>query len=167
MITIHKTFSKKDIIKFMLDCGIFIDDNLNKDEVRYFLSNLFQKNFNIKINKYGYYRTRELLYHLRSNNNNKELKPSEKTQIVKIARKIIRLGKNHYSFIFSEYDNFEQVKSDCIQIYQYGYLASVRKAIKYYNFLNLDHINYLNHNDNVKKDIIFLFKKGNYIVNLD
>ena len=167
MITIHKTFSKKDIIKFMLDCGIYIDNDLNKDEVRCFLNDLFQKNFNIKTNKYGYYRKRELLLHLRSNNNNKELKPNEKTQVVNLARKIIRLGKNHYSFIFSEYDNFEQVKSDCIQIYQYGYLASVRKAIKYYNYLNLDHINYLNYHGSIKKDVVFLFKNGDYIINLD
>ena len=61
MIKIHKTFSKKDIIAFMFKCGIHIDSNLNKDEIKDFINNLFQKNFNIKSNKYGYYRKREFI----------------------------------------------------------------------------------------------------------
>ena len=94
------------------------------------------------------------------------MKPQQKKIIVNIARKIIKFGKNHFIFNFSEYNNFEEIKSDCIQIYQYGYLSSVRKAIKYYNYLDLDHINYLNcdNSNNNKKDIKYNMKKGKYII---
>jgi hypothetical protein len=171
MIIIHKTFSKKEIIKFMADCGIIIEEDFNKKELKEYLTIFFEKSFNqndlIK-NKYGYIKKRQLLLHLKNRNNEKDLKPHEKKVIVNIARKIIHLAKHHYMFNFSKYNNFEEVKSDCIDIYQYGYLSSVRKAIKYYNFLDLDHINYINCNNlNNKKDIKFNFKKGNYIVKLD
>jgi len=173
MIIIHKTFSKKEIIKFMSDCGIIIEEDFNKHELKEYLTNFFKTNFKIKLNKYGYTKKRELLVHLRNRNNEKELKPEEKKRIVRIARKIIHLAKNHYMFNFSEYNNFEEVKTDCITIYQYGYLSSVRKAIKYYNYLDLDHINYMNffekssNKKNNKKDVNFNLKKGYYTIMLD
>ena len=172
MIIIHKTFSKKEIIKFMSDCGIIIEEDFNKHELKEYLTTFFQKSFNknslIK-NKYGYTKKRELLTHLRNRNNEKELKPEQKKRIVRIARKIIHLAKNHYMFNFSEYNNFEEVKTDCITIYQYGYLSSVRKAIKYYNYLDLDHINYINSNNlnNKKKDVNFKSKNGKFTINFD
>ena len=132
MIIINKTFSKKEIIKFMSDCGIIIEEEFNKHELKEYLTNFFKSNFKIKLNKYGYTKKRELLVHLRNRNNEKELKPEEKKRIVRIARKIIHLAKNHYMFNFSEYNNFEEVKYDCLQIYKYGYLSSVRKAIEYF-----------------------------------
>ena len=168
MIIIHKTFSKKEIIKFMADCGIIIEEDFNKDELKEYLTKFFRNNIKIKSNKYGYTKKRELLIHLRNRNNEKELKPEQKKIVVKIARKIINLAKNHYIFSFSEYNNFEEVKKDCITIYQYGYLSSVRKAIKYYNYLDLDHINYINSNKkNNKKDINFNLKKGKYTIILN
>lgn len=169
MIIIHKSFSKKEIIKFCSDCGIIIEEDFNKNELKEYLTNIFRNNIKIKLNKYGYTKKRELLAHLRNKNNEKELKPEEKKRIVRIARKIIYLAKNHYMFNFSEYNNFEEVKNDCITIYQYGYLSSVRKAIKYYNYLDLDHINYLNSNNlnSNKKDINFNLKKGKYTIILN
>jgi hypothetical protein len=169
MIIIHKTFSKKEIIKFMADCGIIIEEDFNKDELKEYLTKFFRNNIKIKSNKYGYTKKRELLAHLRNKNNEKELKPDEKKIVVKIARKIIHLAKNHYIFSFSEYNNFEEVKTDCISIYQYGYLSSVRKAIKYYNYLDLDHINYMNFdNCNVKKkEVNFKSKNGKFTINFN
>ena len=176
MIIIHKTFSKKEILKFMADCGIIIEEDFNKNELKEYLTNFFENTFNNNMlikNKYGYTNKRDLLFHLRNKNNEKDLKPDEKKIIVSIARKIINLAKNHYMFNFSEYNNFEEVKTDCITIYQYGYLSSVRKAIKYYNYLDLDHINYMNffekssNKKNNKKDVNFNFKKGYYTIMLD
>lgn len=169
MIIIHKTFSKKDIIKFLGHCGIVIEQQFNKQELKEYLTNFLKKDFNknslIK-NKYGYTKKREIIVHLRNINYEKELIPQQKKIIVNIARKIIKFGKNHFIFNFSEYNNFEEIKSDCIQIYQYGYLSSVRKAIKYYNYLDLDHINYLNcdNSNNNKKDIKYNIKKGKYVI---
>ena len=168
MIIIHKTFSKKEIIKFMADCGIYIEEDFNKEELKIYLNNLFQKNIKIKNNKYNYYKKIDLLLHLKNKNYEKELKPIEKKRVINIARKVIHLAKHHYMFNFSEYNNFEEVKYDCLQIYKYGYLSSVRKAIKYYNYLDLDHINFINSNNIYnKKEIKFNFKKGNYIVKLN
>jgi len=168
MIIIHKTFSKKEILKFMADCGIIIEEDFNKNELKEYLTNFFENTFNNNMlikNKYGYTNKRDLLFHLRNKNNEKDLKPDEKKIVVSIARKIIHLAKNHYMFNFSEYNNFEEVKTDCITIYQYGYLSSVRKAIKYYNYLDLDHINYINCNNyNNKKDINFKTKKGKFTI---
>jgi len=102
MIIIHKTFSKKEIIKFLGHCGIVIEQQFNKQELKEYLTKFFQKDFN-------------------------------KNTLIKN---------------------------------KYGYLSSVRKAIKYYNYLDLDHINYLNcdNSNNNKKDIKYNMKKGKYII---
>ncbi len=116
--SVHISFSKKDLIKIIEDNNLNINTKLNRHELCKILIE------NLDSNK---------LYYLLEPNTNKKITIDQKNEIILIGKKIKSYVKSGLDNSKDTYNNTDDAICDGIYIAQYGDISSVRKAI---NLLN-------------------------------
>ena len=162
---IHKSWKRLEILKYIMETGLDTRGYsfLTKDDLIYKISHYIKKN-EIK--------NLEFLFNIKPTKN----VPNVLRQMVtKKARKIINYTKI-LDLEYSGYSDMEQVKIDVLTIQPYSEIPSVKMAIKSWNEIAEDTVEYA-HKDkydltfkdtkNLKKEISGLHvKKGTFIIDL-
>jgi len=133
---IHKSFSKLEIIEIFkeIDDQFNIEKSQSKKEVIDYITKNFRK-FEIR-NPNNFYKittTKELKFFLKNQNANKILSVKDKNNIIIEAKRILNYCNNDYDLSQSTFNDIEQLISTAEKIKKYGYISSVRKAIKKLN----------------------------------
>ena len=169
---IHKTHTKGDLRLLFKSFQVYIDPDLNKREI---IENIHDY---IKLITYN-----ELIPNLtalqdlfRSPSTKIRLSIENKSKIMLLAKKIIQYCMNGY-YLHDLYRSHSQVYFDCLQIYRYGDIPTIRRALKLYNLSphKIDHVNpiisievqeLLYEKEMMKKNKIVKFQhnKGKYIL---
>tara|TARA_R110001592_G_scaffold362965_1_gene679060 strand:+ start:1555 stop:2112 length:558 start_codon:yes stop_codon:yes gene_type:complete len=133
---IHKSFSKLELIDIFknLDIKFIIDPELSKKEVIEYIDKNFRK-FKItnKKNNYNIQNNKELRIFLKNENCNKILSIREKNNTILNAKRILNYCNNNFILQFSTFNSLEEIEKLALEICKYGYISSVRKAIKLLN----------------------------------
>ena len=133
---IHKSFSKLELIDIFkhLDNNFIIDKEYTKKEVIDFINKYFRK-FKItnKKNNYNITNNKELRTFLKNENCNKILSIREKNNTILNAKRILNYCNNNFILKFSTFNSLEEIEKMAEEISKYGYISSVRKAIKLLN----------------------------------
>lgn len=126
---IHKSHSKKDIIKLFQKHGVKIDETQTKGNI---VSNIEDYMVHFIYDKKIENLTM-LKDYLRSKSPKQRPTTQEKNNIMFSAKRIIKWAKSSYVFQEETYNNKEEAYDDIMKIYMWGDLPSVRRACKFYN----------------------------------
>ncbi len=133
---IHKSFSKLELIDIFkhLDDTFIIDRELSKKEVIEYINKNFRK-FKItnKKNNYNIQNNKELRLFLKNENCNKILTIREKNNTILSAKRILNYCNNNFLLEHSTFNSLDEIEKLAEEISKYGYISSVRKAIKILN----------------------------------
>lgn len=148
---IHKSHSKKDIIKLFQKHGVKIDDTQTKGNI---VSNIEQYMINFQYDK-NIENLTMLKDYLKGKSTKQRPTAQQKNNIMFSAKRIIKWVKSSYVFQEETYNNKEEAYNDIMSIYMWGDLPSVRRACKFYNESPycMNHINPIM-TDEVKQEIL-------------
>jgi len=148
---IHKSHSKKDIIKLFKKHGVTIDETQTKGNI---VSNIEQYMINFQYDKKIENLTM-LKDYLKDKSNKQRPTAQQKNNIMFSAKRIIKWAKSSYVFQEETYNNKEEAYNDIMSIYMWGDLPSVRRACKFYNESPycMNHINPIM-TDEVKQEML-------------
>ena len=169
---IHKTHNKGDLRLIFKSLQVYINPRLTKREII--------ENMNDYIPLITYTNLipnlTALQDLLRNPSSKIRLSMEDKTNIMHTAKKIIQYCKNGY-YLNDVYTSHSQVYLDCLTIYRYGDIPTIRRALRLYNLSphKKDHINpiisveiqeLLKEKALIKKNKILKFQmqKGKYIL---
>ena len=169
---IHKTHNKGDLRLLFKSLQVYINPRLTKREII--------ENMNDYIPLITYTNLipnlTALQDSLRNPSSKIRLSMEDKTNIMHTAKKIIQYCKNGY-YLNDVYTSHSQVYLDCLTIYRYGDIPTIRRALRLYNLSphKKDHINpiisveiqeLLKEKALIKKNKILKFQmqKGKYIL---
>ena len=169
---IHKTHNKGDLRLLFKSLQVYINPRLTKREII--------ENMNDYIPLITYTNLipnlTALQDLLRNPSSKIRLSMEDKTNIMHTAKKIIQYCKNGY-YLNDVYTSHSQVYLDCLTIYRYGDIPTIRRALRLYNLSphKKDHINpiisveiqeLLKEKALIKKNKILKFQmqKGKYIL---
>ena len=169
---IHKTHNKGDLRLLFKSLQVYINPRLTKREII--------ENMNDYIPLITYTNLipnlTALQDSLRNPSSKIRLSMEDKTNIMHTAKKIIQYCKNGY-YLNDVYTSHSQVYLDCLTIYRYGDIPTIRRALRLYNLSphKKDHINpiisveiqeLLKEKELIKKNKILKFQmqKGKYIL---
>lgn len=169
---IHKSHTKGDLRLIFESLKVYIDPELTKREiiesVMDYLDIVIYKNLIPNLT--------QLQDIFRNPSTKNRLSIEDKTNIMHTAKKVIQYCKNNY-YLNDIYSSHSQVYLDCITIYRYGDIPTIRRALRLYNLspYKNDHINpiisievqeLLKEKELIKKNKILKFKmsKGKYII---
>ena len=169
---IHKTHNKGDLRLIFKSLQVYINPRLTKREII--------ENMNDYIPLITYTNLipnlTALQDSLRNPSSKIRLSMEDKTNIMHTAKKIIQYCKNGY-YLNDVYTSHSQVYLDCLTIYRYGDIPTIRRALRLYNLSphKKDHINpiisveiqeLLKEKALIKKNKILKFQmqKGKYIL---
>ena len=169
---IHKTHNKGDLRLIFKSLQVYINPRLTKREII--------ENMNDYIPLITYTNLipnlTALQDILRNPSSKIRLSMEDKTNIMHTAKKIIQYCKNGY-YLNDVYTSHSQVYLDCLTIYRYGDIPTIRRALRLYNLSphKKDHINpiisvviqeLLKEKELIKKNKILKFQmqKGKYIL---
>ena len=169
---IHKTHNKGDLRLIFKSLQVYINPRLTKREII--------ENMNDYIPLITYTNLipnlTALQDSLRNPSSKIRLSMEDKTNIMHTAKKIIQYCKNGY-YLNDVYTSHSQVYLDCLTIYRYGDIPTIRRALRLYNLSphKKDHINpiisveiqeLLKEKELIKKNKILKFQmqKGKYIL---
>ena len=169
---IHKTHNKGDLRLIFKSLQVYINPRLTKREII--------ENMNDYIPLITYTNLipnlTALQDLLRNPSSKIRLSMEDKTNIMHTAKKIIQYCKNGY-YLNDVYTSHSQVYLDCLTIYRYGDIPTIRRALRLYNLSphKKDHINpiisveiqeLLKEKELIKKNKILKFQmqKGKYIL---
>ena len=169
---IHKTHNKGDLRLLFKSLQVYINPRLTKREII--------ENMNDYIPLITYTNLipnlTALQDLLRNPSSKIRLSMEDKTNIMHTAKKIIQYCKNGY-YLNDVYTSHSQVYLDCLTIYRYGDIPTIRRALRLYNLSphKKDHINpiisveiqeLLKEKELIKKNKILKFQmqKGKYIL---
>ena len=170
---IHKSHTKGDLRIIFQSLKVYIDPELAKREI---IENIIDYMDIVTYNNLIPNKT-TLQDIFRNPTNKKRLSIEDKVPIMHTAKKIIQYCKNDY-YLNDIYKSHSQVYLDCMSIYMYGDIPTIRRALRLYNQSphKIDHINpiishevqeLLKEKELIKKNKILKFKmkKGKYILN--
>ena len=135
---IHKTHNKGDLRLLFKSLQVYINPRLTKREII--------ENMNDYIPLITYTNLipnlTALQDSLRNPSSKIRLSMEDKTNIMHTAKKIIQYCKNGY-YLNDVYTSHSQVYLDCLTIYRYGDIPTIRRALRLYNLSphKKDHIN--------------------------
>ena len=169
---IHKSHTKGDLRLIFKSLQVYIDPELTKREI---IETIMDYIDSVTYNNLIPNLT-ALQDILRNPSSKIRLSIGEKTNIMHTAKKIIQYCKNDY-YLNDVYTSHSQVYLDCLKIYIYGDIPTIRRALRLYNLSphKKDHINpiisievqeLLKEKELIKKNKILKFKmsKGKYII---
>ena len=170
---IHKSHTKGDLRIIFQSLKVYIDPELTKREI---IENIIDYMDIVTYNNLIPNKT-TLQDIFRNPTNKKRLSIEDKVPIMHTAKKIIQYCKNDY-YLNDIYKSHSQVYLDCMSIYMYGDIPTIRRALRLYNQSphKIDQINpiishevqeLLKEKELIKKNKILKFKmkKGKYILN--
>jgi len=140
---IHKTHSKSDLIYLFKQLGIDLDKKKNKNEIiQDIIKNFNNINFNEE-NDFEIKNDGDLVHHLENENKEGKIDTIEKEIVMNKAKKIIHFGKCKYNIQATDYKDIQEIFADCLYIHKYGFIPSVRRALKIHNdcLFKVGHIN--------------------------
>ena len=141
---IHKSHSKSDKIYLFNQFEIKLNKKENKNEIiRKVIDSINNKEVNFKENDFNIKNIGDLITHLESENTEGKIDTIEKEIVMGKAKKIIHFGKCKYNIEATEYKDINEIYADCLYICKYGFIPSVRRALKIHNdcLFKIDHIN--------------------------
>lgn len=143
---IHKSYSKSDIIYLCKQLGIELDKKDNKNQIILNIIELITSRsheFNFDNNDFKLKNIGDLIIYLKSENKECKIDSIEKEIVMNKAKKIIHFGKCDYNIQGTNYNNINEIFSDCLYISKYGFIPSVRRACKIHNdcIFKVDHVN--------------------------
>ena len=169
---IHKSHTKVDLRLIFKSLKVYIDTELTKREI---IENIMDYIEIVTYNNLIPNKT-SLQDLLRNPTTKRKLSIEDKTQIMQTAKKIIQYCKNDY-YLNDIYTSHSQVYLDCMSLYMYGDIPTIRRALRLYNLSphKKDHINpiisveiqeLLKEKALIKKNKILKFQmqKGKYIL---
>jgi hypothetical protein len=169
---IHKSHTKVDLRIIFQSLKVYIDPQLTKREI---IENIRDYMDLVTYNNLISNKTK-LQDIFRNPTTKKRLSIEDKTKIMLIAKKIIQYCKNYY-YLNDIYTSHSQVYLDCMSIYMYGDIPTIRRALRLYNLSphKIDHINpiisnevqeLLKEKELIKKNKILKFKmqKGKFVL---
>jgi len=130
--SIHKSFTKKDLIEFINIYEIPIDDP--KQYTKNQLSTIFTEtlnSFDIEwSNEYPeFYNNDDLLKYLNTQKSNEELNYREKSDMIQKAKKIINYCRNGHLISHTEYLSIDQIYQEGIIVANHCDIPTCRRAI--------------------------------------
>ena len=136
---IHKSHSKKEIIKIFRSIEVCIDPSCSKREI---CENFKQYEPYAKYNN-DIPNLTELINILQSKSNKRRISVETKREIMLNSKKIISFCKNYHIYNESTFNNEIDLYNAVLFIHPYGDIPSVRRACKLYNEspMQLNHIN--------------------------
>ena len=129
---IHKTHTKKDLLKMMDILKVKVNSALSKREIIEVIPKLIS-GIDYPSNEYNIKNQDELTQYLKTKSPIKRLNADEKRIIMMKSKNIIHYGVEGYKLNNSVYDNHNQVMNDVVYIHSYGEIPSVRRACRLYN----------------------------------
>lgn len=173
---IHKSHSKKEIIKIFRSIGVCIDPSCTKREIcENFKDHEKYAKYNNDIQNLS-----ELIKILKSKSNKRRISVETKKEIMLNCKKVINFCNNHYIYNDSTFNNPVDLYNAVLFIHPYGDIPSVRRACKLYNEspMQLNHINPILSKETIElleerkairklRTIPFSFKQGKFIVLFD
>ena len=138
---IHKSHSKKDLIKLFESLYITLDKNKNKREIIDEITQLIQNKMQIPNNSYNIENLSDLIEYLTKPNRKDKISIDDKQKVMLKCKRIIQYAKSGYEFGITEYKSRQELFNDVLFISPYGFIPSVRRACKLYN----DDVNKIEH----------------------
>jgi hypothetical protein len=140
---IHKSHSKSDLIYLLKQFNIDLDKKKNKNEIIQDINDNFDNIEYDKINDFEIKNKGDLLHHLENENKEGKIDTIEKEIVMNKAKRIIHFGKCKYNIQSTEYNDIQEIYGDCLYIHKYGFIPSVRRALKIHNdcLFKIGHIN--------------------------
>ena len=140
---IHKSHSKSDMIYLLKQFGIELDKKKNKNDI---IQDVIEKLDCIEYDKKNDFEIKnkgDLVHHLENENTEGKIDTIEKEIVMNKAKKIIHFGKCQYNIEATEYKDIQEIYGDCLYIHKYGFIPSVRRALKIHNdcIFKIGHIN--------------------------
>jgi hypothetical protein len=129
---IHKTHTKKDLLKLCKTFNININPSLSKREIIDMFPKLFDK-VSYSDNEYNIKNKSDLINYLKTKSPIQRLNADDKKIIMLKCKSIIYYCTNNYNLSMSVYNNHNEILNDLIYIHKYGEIPSVRRACKLYN----------------------------------
>ena len=139
---VHKTHTKKDLIKILNALGVHVCPNLSKREIIQLIPSLTQSLDYNKPNDYNINKKSDLVRYLKIQSPIKRLNAEEKKIIMLKCKNIIHYSKVGYHIDQSVYSNRNELLNDVIFIHEHGDIPSVRRACRLYNmdFSKVSHV---------------------------
>jgi len=134
--SIHKSFTKKDLLEIITTFDIPIDDakSYNKSDLGFELSNVLDF-FEIQYHPDypDFYKTIDLQRYLQNQKSNEELNYKEKGEMIQKAKKIINYCRNGYMLSFTEYFSIDEIYQDAVIVANHCDIPTCRRAIDEFN----------------------------------
>ena len=125
----NKTHSKKDIIRTFEKLSVYPDKKMNKREI----IESFDEIIKTIVYTNEIKNLTELIEFFHNPSPNKRLPIDKRNGIMMKCKKIIKHAKNHYCLDSVGYLSHDEVFADCMAIYIYGSIPSVRRACAMFN----------------------------------
>jgi hypothetical protein len=134
--SIHKSFTKKDLLEIIITYDIPIEDpkSFSKSELGIELSNqleIFDLQYHFDYP--DFYKTIDLQRYLLNQKSNEDLNYKEKGDMIQKAKKIINYCRNGYMLSFTEYFSIDQIYEDGIIVSNHCDIPTCRRAIDEFN----------------------------------
>ena len=134
--SIHKSFTKKDLLEIIITYDIPIEDpkSFSKSELGIELSNQLDTfDLQYHCDYPDFYETIDLQRYLLNQKSNEELNYKEKGEMIQKAKKIINYCRNGYMLSFTEYFSIDEIYEDGIIVSNHCDIPTCRRAIDEFN----------------------------------
>jgi len=136
---IHKTFTKKDLLYFIdiYELEIEDPDSLSKKDLQIRLGEILQDNDNpLPFNpEYNFNTCEDLMMYLKTAKPNIDLNYKEKSDMITLAKKVLKYTRDGYSIAFTEFIDIDEIYQKGILLANHGDIPTCRRAV---NELNKD-----------------------------
>tara|TARA_R110000782_G_C14539262_1_gene383538 strand:- start:2 stop:556 length:555 start_codon:yes stop_codon:yes gene_type:complete len=132
--SIHKTFTKKDLIDFIHVYDIPIEDpkQFNKAELGRILIDLLsacEYEITFSADYPDFFQNSDLIEYLSVPKSNEELNYKEKTEMIQKAKRLINYARNGYQISFTDYLSIDEIYQDGILVANHCDIPTCRRAI--------------------------------------
>ena len=135
----HKSHCKKDILKIFKSLSVNIDSKLSKREI---IENFDLYSLNCNYTERIKNLT-ELISYFNKPSTITKINSEDKKAIMIKCKRLIKYANSNYDLDESTYLNHQDAFKECMEIYSYGDIPSVRRACRLYNSspYRCDHVN--------------------------
>lgn len=128
---IHKTFTKKDLLEFIEVYEMDIEDPkfLTKKELQIKLEDYLQLNDIPFSTEFEFNSSGDLLTYLTNSKPNIDLNYKEKSEMITLAKMIIKYSRNGYSIALSNFESIDEIYQKGILLSNHGDIPTCRRAV--------------------------------------
>ena len=164
---VHKTHTKKDILKILKTLEVEVNNILSKREIIELLPKIILEDAKYKENEFKINNKSDFLSYMKNKSPIVRLNTEDKKIVMIKCKNIIQYCMNKYELENSAYTHRNEIMNDAVYIHKYGDIPSVRRAIKLYN-MDPQKINQVNPiiPEHIKKELSMKYEKKSIIYNL-